>query len=232
MKVNEGEVPQYYVENSHPAIIEPGEWDLVQAEFSRRKALGSRYSASSVFSSMIICGDCGSVYGSKVWHSTDKYRRTIWQCNDKFKGEHRCATPHLYEKDIKAMFLRAFSKLMADREYILEDIHLVQAALCDCTELDAQQATLAEEMEIIGELIRQCIEENTIKVQTVTPAAMKKWRSNMKPWNRNGSTGRNSMTASAPSLRHWQDRRKCPLSLMMTYGWQRWSVSQSMQMRR
>ena len=168
MKVNEGEVPQYYVENSHPAIIEPEEWDLVQAEFSRRKALGSRYSASSVFSSMIICGDCGSVYGSKVWHSTDKYRRTIWQCNDKFKGERRCTTPHLYEKDIKELFLRAFSKLMADREHILEDIRLVQAALCDCTELDAQRSALAEEMEIVGELIRQCIEENTIKVQNQT----------------------------------------------------------------
>lgn len=165
MKINEGEVPQYYVENSHPAIIEPEEWDLVQAEFSGRKALGSRYSAASVFFSMIICGDCGSVYGSKVWHSTDKYRRTIWQCNDKFKGDHRCTTPHLYEKDIKAMFLRAFGKLMDDREHILEDIRLAQATICDCTELDAQQATLAEEMEVVGELIRQCIEENTIKVQ-------------------------------------------------------------------
>ena len=165
MKVNEGEVPQYYVENSHPAIIEPEEWDLVQAEFSRRKALCSRYSATSIFSTMIFCGDCGSVYGSKVWHSTNKYRRTIWQCNDKFKGEHRCTTPHLYEKDIKELFLRAFGKLMVSREHILEDIRLVQATLCDCTELDTQQATLAEEMQIVGELIRQCIEENTIKVQ-------------------------------------------------------------------
>ena len=165
MKINEGEVPQYYVENSHPAIIDPEEWDLVQAEFSRRKALGNRYSAASVFSSMIFCGDCGSVYGSKVWHSTDKYRRIIWQCNNKFKGEHHCTTPHLYEKDIKDMFLRAFGKLMADREHILEDIQLVQAALCDCTELDTQQAALVEEKEIVGELIRQCIEENTIKVQ-------------------------------------------------------------------
>ena len=117
------------------------------------------------FSSVIFCGDCGSVYGSKVWHSTDKYRRIIWQCNNKFKGEHHCTTPHLYEKDIKILFLRAFGKLMAGREHILEDIQLVQAALCDCTELDTQQATLAEEMEIVGQLIRQCIEENTIKVQ-------------------------------------------------------------------
>lgn len=165
MKVNEGEVPQYYVENSHPAIIEPEEWDQVQAEFSRRKALGSRYSSNNVFSSMIFCGDCGSVYGSKVWHSTSKYRRTIWQCNDKFKGNHRCTMPHLYEKDIKELFLRAFGKLMADREHILEDIRLVQATLCDCAELDVRQASLAEEMEIVGELIRQCIEENTVKVQ-------------------------------------------------------------------
>jgi len=34
MKPNEGEVPQYYVEASHPAIIEPDEWDQVQAEFA------------------------------------------------------------------------------------------------------------------------------------------------------------------------------------------------------
>ena len=30
MKRNEGEVPQYYVENSHEAIIQPDEWDRVQ----------------------------------------------------------------------------------------------------------------------------------------------------------------------------------------------------------
>ena len=35
MKPNEGEVPQYYVTSSHPAIIEPDEWEQVQAEFSR-----------------------------------------------------------------------------------------------------------------------------------------------------------------------------------------------------
>lgn len=31
-KENEGEVPQYYVENSHPAIIDPDEWEMVQIE--------------------------------------------------------------------------------------------------------------------------------------------------------------------------------------------------------
>ena len=37
MKVNEGEVPQYYVTGSHPAIIDPKEWDMVQLEMKRRE---------------------------------------------------------------------------------------------------------------------------------------------------------------------------------------------------
>lgn len=35
--------------------------------------------------SRIKCGRCGGWYGAKVWHSTDKYRRTIYRCNGKFK---------------------------------------------------------------------------------------------------------------------------------------------------
>lgn len=165
MKTNEGEVPQYYVQNSHPAIIDPYEWDLVQAEIARRKELGQRYSANSVFSATIVCGDCGAFYGAKVWHSTDQYRRTVWQCNDKFKGEHRCKTPHLTEQQIQTLFLRSFSKVHSMRDSILEDCLLVQRELFDCTELDARQATLAEEMELDAELVRRCVEENSLKVQ-------------------------------------------------------------------
>ncbi len=65
-KVNEGEVPQYYVENSHPAIIEPDVFDMVQFEIKRRKESGKCHSGSTCFSSKIICGECGNFYGSKV----------------------------------------------------------------------------------------------------------------------------------------------------------------------
>ncbi len=168
MKPNEGEVPQYYVQNSHPAIIDPYEWDLVQAEIARRKDLGQRYSANSVFTATIVCGDCGAFYGSKVWHSTDQYRRTIWQCNDKFKGDHRCKTPHLTEQQIQTLFLRAFSKIHSMRDSILDDCLLAQKELFDWTELDAQQATLIEEMELAAELVRRCVDENSLKAQDQT----------------------------------------------------------------
>src|SRR5690554_2579746 len=168
MKPNEGEVPQYYVQNSHPAIIEPTEWDLVQAEMARRKELKQRYSCHSVFASMIFCGECGGYYGSKVWHSTDKYRRVVWQCSDKFKGDHFCGTPHLTESQIQELFLRAFGKVVSLRDIILEDCRLVQKQLFDCTELDRQQQTLAEEMQMAADMVRHCIEENALKVQDQT----------------------------------------------------------------
>jgi len=76
-KVNEGEVPQYYVENSHPAIISSDVFDMVQQEIKRRKTMKNRHSSAGIFSSKIICGECGSSFGSKVWHSTSKYRRVI-----------------------------------------------------------------------------------------------------------------------------------------------------------
>ena len=65
-KVNEGEVPQYFIEDSHPPIIEPQEFELVQAEIERRKGLGKEYSGSSIFSAKLVCSCCGGFFGSKV----------------------------------------------------------------------------------------------------------------------------------------------------------------------
>ena len=167
-KKNEGEVPQYYVENSHPAIIDPAEWKLVQRELERRKAIGRSYSGNSIFSSRLVCGDCGGYFGSKVWHSTDKYRRTIWRCNSKFIGEEKCQTPHLTEEEIKARFLDAFNALVSDKERLLDECRTMQAALTDTGSLDSEIAALLSEMEVVAELTKRCIEENSTTAQDQT----------------------------------------------------------------
>ena len=163
-KVNEGEVPQYYVENSHPAIIDPEEWEKVQLELARRKNSGKRTLCGSPFSGKIICGDCGGIYGSKVWHSNSQYRRTIWQCNGKFKGEKKCTTPHLYEDDIKDKFIEALSRLLSDREAVLADGRLILSELSDNAAIDAECDELYDEMDILSGHISKCVTENAIKV--------------------------------------------------------------------
>ena len=165
LKKNEGEVPQYWIEHSHEPIIPPDEWDAVQKELARRKALRRSYSGNSVFASRIICGDCGSFYGSKVWNSTSKYRRTIWQCNNKFKGDHKCTTPHLNEDDIKRRFVKAVNNLLTDKQSLLENCAQVKSIYTDCTEIDAEMSALKQEIDVVTELARVCIQENTQTAQ-------------------------------------------------------------------
>lgn len=162
IKVNEGEIPQYYVENSHPAIIDPDEWEVVQHEVARRRALGRKYSGNSVFATRIICGDCGGFYGSKVWNSNNsKYRRTIWQCNEKFKGAEKCSTPHFSEEVIKERFVAAVNQLLNGQAEVIANCERVRDLLTDCTDIDSEIATLIGELEVVTELTRKCIEENS-----------------------------------------------------------------------
>ena len=160
MKINEGEVPQYYVENSHPAIVSPEMYDLVQQELARRKEQKRPHSGSSIFSGKIICGCCRNTYGSKVWHSNDQYRRVIWQCNAKFRNAEKCTTPHLTEEQIKGVFVTAMNRLIADKNDVLTDCRLIMRQLTDCTEIDAELEKILEERSVLEELLRRLIEQN------------------------------------------------------------------------
>lgn len=166
MKPNEGEVPQYYVEGSHPPIIEPDEWDHVQAEFVRRKSLGGSYSGKSVFSAKLVCEDCGRFFGSKVWHSNDKYRRTVWQCNSKFKGEEHCHTPTVDTETVQKLFIQAYNQLMRNRSQVIRDCEEWRKMLTDFTDLNAEIARQEEEAQIVAELVKAAVKENASSAQS------------------------------------------------------------------
>lgn len=156
-KRNEGEVQQYYVENSHPAIITPEEFDLVQAEFEKRAKCGKQYSNTSIYASKILCGDCGEYFGAKVWHSNSKYRRVIYQCNSKFKNENFCTTPHLYEQEIQQKFLQAFSQFFGQRQSVIENCRFV---LNQLKKQNSVYDELQEKFSEINEKLKRYIEES------------------------------------------------------------------------
>ena len=160
MKVNQGEIPQYYVEDSHPAIISEMDFDRVQEEIARRRQLGHSYSSSSIFSSKLFCGNCGGLYGRKVLHSTDTRRRVIWRCNNKYSGGAKCETPNLTTEGIQQMFLQAYDQLIGSREQVIQDCEVMRALISDCTELDTEIDGLNEEISVICELLKQYSKTN------------------------------------------------------------------------
>ena len=158
-KVNEGEVPQYYVEGNHEAIISPTVFDMVQAELEKRKRGGSRYSGVSIFSNKIKCADCGGWFGSKVWHSTDKYRRVIYRCNNKYKDK-KCGTPHVTEEEVKAAFLSAYNKLVSEKAEIVANTETIRETLCRTDALEEEKHGLENDMAMLAGMVQSAIDEN------------------------------------------------------------------------
>ena len=161
MKKNNGEVPQYFIEHSHEAIIPPDEWELVQIELARRKSLERHYTGKSIFSARLICEDCGGFYGSKIWNSTNKYRRVVWQCNNKFKNKDRhCQTPHLNEDDIKERFITAFNSVILSKENVLDECKQKLETLTDTDEITSKIEALGREAETVADLTKKLINDN------------------------------------------------------------------------
>ncbi|WDC83322.1 recombinase family protein [Caloramator sp. mosi_1] len=165
IKRNEGEVPQYYVQNSHPAIISPEVFDLVQMELKNRKGAKGYKTGRNYFSGKIICGDCGSFYGRKVWHSNDKYRKVIWQCNSKYKNEEKCKTPFINEEELKKAFVEVFNGIVNNKEEILRGYEEVIKELTYTKDLDEKIFELEKEAKEILDEINRCIRDNATKAQ-------------------------------------------------------------------
>jgi len=160
MKVNEGEVPQYYVQDSYPAIVDADVFDLVQMELARRKALKGQYSGNGCFASRIVCGDCGHFYGSKVWHSNDQYRKVVWRCNHKYNGQKKCTSPHVTQETLECAFEEVMRRMLAQREHVIAACRLTVKAVLDADDLRIEQEGLEEKLLLLNERIRRLVNDN------------------------------------------------------------------------
>lgn len=157
---NDGsEIPKYYAQNSHPAIVSAEVFDLTQMEMEWRKSLNGSYSGKSCFASRVVCGDCGAFYGSKVWHSTDAYRRVIWRCNGKYIGEKKCSTPYVTQDELEKAFVSVMQRVLREKEAITAACRETLEGI-DTAELDAEVARLENEANSVAERLRKLIEEN------------------------------------------------------------------------
>ena len=116
-KPNEGEAPQYYVENGHPGIVSKSVWQEVQATWTDASRRNCTFSP---IANKIICGDCGGRYGRKTWHSTT-YRDAVWECNGKKAGRTKCKCRHIYTEELDTSIRRSMHHLLKTHQNIIPD---------------------------------------------------------------------------------------------------------------
>jgi hypothetical protein len=119
---NNGERPQYYVTNNHPAIIERDVFNKVQEELARRAALTktpsrfakteqSKYSGKFGLNGVLLCAECGAPYRRAVWTQHGAHR-AVWRCVSRLEhGKRLCKeSPTLDEGALHSAIVSALSE--------------------------------------------------------------------------------------------------------------------------
>ena len=166
-KKNSGEIPQYYVKDSHPAIIKPAMWDLVQFEIERRGKLGPTYSAKNPFAFKVLCATCGEAYGSATWHSTNpRYKKIMMvRTGNRDKGT-KCSNPGLSEEYIKQAFLKAIKKYLGNREELISASMSIREELAKDSPLEERIKILEEDINETERLMRTIVEDAQMELNT------------------------------------------------------------------
>lgn len=134
---------------------------MVQIELERRKKLCKTYSSKNIFASKLVCEDCDSFFGRKIWHSNDEHRTIVYQCNGKFKNkDRRCKTPILREEEIKSMFLKAYNHFVFDKTALVDDCKLMIETITDVSSLDEQISKQIEKMEELAQKVKELVSSN------------------------------------------------------------------------
>lgn len=168
VRVNNGERKQWYIHDSHDAIVTPETFELVQIELKRRTGRKGKF-YDSPFTGKIVCGDCGAFYGHRVWHSNNKYRRNIWLCNDKYDNGVKCLPPRVTEEEIKAAFLIAINRIL-DMEncYTSSFEEKYLAMIADTQPLESEKDAVMEQVAELSKQIERLMHENATHVQDQT----------------------------------------------------------------
>lgn len=108
-KRNHGEVTQYYIKNSHPAIIPLEVFKAVQEMLHLRNMRHAPHNGIEEYplSRVVKCGLCGSTF----YHRISKEKHS-WTCQKHLKDKDNCDMKAVSEQEVYGAFLTLFNKLL------------------------------------------------------------------------------------------------------------------------
>ncbi len=159
---NNGEIPQCYVKGNHEAIVPRDVFEIVQCKI---KDIDPKKGIANIhpFSGKVWCSECGDVFSSKVWHSTDKYRKAVWRCNGKYKYGKTCSNRHMTEDELKEAYLDALNSLLESE--IDETWRFIREKALNTSALEAKAKELNEKLDEICKKVELEIEANSTTPQ-------------------------------------------------------------------
>jgi DNA invertase Pin-like site-specific DNA recombinase len=141
--VNKGIVPQYYVENSHEAIIPRELFTQVQEEMAHRER---GYSSKYALSGIVFCGECGEIYRRVHWNNRG-CRSIVWRCVSRLEEKGKdCTSSTMNEGVLHQGVLKAINQVLQDKEAFISALRENVEAVIGEGEIDVRLEELQAEL--------------------------------------------------------------------------------------
>lgn len=117
---NQGELPQYLIEDHHPSLVNRETFNRVQALLKeavekRHIEIGShKYQQHYLFSGMINCGHCGTTFKRQT-----RPNKIYWACQRHLRSAKQCPVKAITEVSLEAAFCNMMNKLTYSKKFLL-----------------------------------------------------------------------------------------------------------------
>lgn len=127
---NNGIMPQYYVENSHKAIIPREIFMQVQEELARRRCVHTtqngkkrNYSNNHTLAQIVFCGYCGEIFRRVNWYSKGN-KHVVWRCTSRLENTGSyCSASTIIEDDLKTCIMKVINQTLCGKN---DFIHILK----------------------------------------------------------------------------------------------------------
>ena len=106
-QINRGQLPKYYIQNSHTAIIDRETFELANIVMKERTSKAGQ-KTESPFRQKVFCGKCGHNYGY-----ANRKNTSCWMCSHRYNISEPCDNPDVYDTDLQNAFSALCDKLHA-----------------------------------------------------------------------------------------------------------------------
>ena len=148
---NKGEISQYYIKNSHPAIIPRQAFETVQKLLKQRveQHISKAAIRSFPLSRTMQCALCGSTF-----HRRPSAKAVRWTCYQHLQNKELCPIEIIEENEVYQAFLRVYNKLLDNKDFILKTM------LNQLSELQTKTIFARPDIIAVNEKISELVKQN------------------------------------------------------------------------
>lgn len=165
-KVNYEQMNMYLTKDAHPPIITHEEVEAVRSIMEYRSRTlnmnGERCQNRYIFSSKIICGDCGSHFRRQKIYIGKPYEKIIWTCHKHVEDKGSCHMKAIREDVLQQAFVDMWNKLYTNQGTVLEPLLKALTELAaskpgteEIEQLDNEIHSLSEQSRILNRVMKK-----------------------------------------------------------------------------